>query len=88
MIVTARNSDPRFDFVSRFFVPGLGIAEDPVTGAAHAALVPLWAKRLGKAKLTARQLSARGGTLHCEEQGERVLLKGKVAPYLEGAIKI
>ncbi len=88
LIVTAPGGDLGFDFVSRFFVPGLGIAEDPVTGAAHAALVPLWAKRLGKAKLTARQLSARGGTLYCEEQGERVLLKGKVAPYLEGTIRI
>jgi PhzF family phenazine biosynthesis protein len=88
VIITAPGGDTGFDFVSRFFVPGKGIAEDPVTGAAHAALVPFWAKRLGKAKMTARQLSARGGTLICEEQGERVLLKGKVAPYLEGTIRI
>jgi PhzF family phenazine biosynthesis protein len=88
IIITAPGADMGYDFVSRFFVPGKGIAEDPVTGAAHAALVPFWAKRLGKAKLTARQLSARGGTLLCEEQGERVLLKGKVAPYLEGTIRI
>jgi PhzF family phenazine biosynthesis protein len=88
IILTAPGGDTGFDFVSRFFVPGKGIAEDPVTGAAHAALVPFWAKRLGKAKLTARQLSARGGTLLCEEQGERVVLKGKVAPYLEGTIRI
>lgn len=88
VIITAPGADTGFDFVSRFFVPGKGIAEDPVTGAAHAALVPFWAKRLGKAKLLARQMSARGGTLICEEQGERVLLKGKVAPYLEGTIRI
>lgn len=88
IIITAPGADTGFDFVSRFFVPGKGVAEDPVTGAAHAALVPFWAKRLGKAKLTARQLSARGGTLLCEEQGERVLLKGKVRPYLEGVIRI
>jgi PhzF family phenazine biosynthesis protein len=88
VIITAPGGDTGFDFVSRFFVPGKGIAEDPVTGAAHAALVPFWAKRLGKAKMTARQMSARGGTLICEEQGERVLLKGKVAPYLEGVIRI
>lgn len=88
IIITAPGGDTGFDFVSRFFVPGKGIAEDPVTGAAHAALVPFWAKRLGKPKLLARQMSARGGTLVCEEQGERVLLKGKVAPYLEGTIRI
>ena len=52
IIITAAGGDTGFDFVSRFFVPGKGIAEDPVTGAAHAALVPFWAKRLGKAKLT------------------------------------
>ena len=73
IIITAPGGDTGFDFVS---------------GAAHAALVPFWAKRLGKAKLLARQMSARGGTLVCEEQGERVLLKGKVAPYLEGVIRI
>lgn len=88
LIITAPGGDTGFDFVSRFFVPGKGIAEDPVTGSAHAALVPFWAKRLGKAKLTARQLSSRGGTLICEEQGERVLIKGKVSPYLEGIIRI
>lgn len=88
LIVTAPGGDMGFDFVSRFFAPGKGVNEDPVTGSAHAALVPFWAKRLGKPKLTARQISTRGGTLLCEEQGERVLLKGKVVPYLEGVIRI
>jgi PhzF family phenazine biosynthesis protein len=88
IIITAPGGDTGFDFVSRFFGPVEGVAEDPVTGSAHAALVPFWAKRLGKAKLTARQMSPRGGTLICEEQGERVLLKGKVAPYLEGVIRV
>ena len=88
VIITAPGGDLGFDFVSRFFVPGKGIAEDPVTGSTHSALVPFWAKRLGKAKLIARQVSPRGGTLICEEQGERVLLKGKVAPYLEGVIMV
>jgi PhzF family phenazine biosynthesis protein len=88
LIVTAAGDDMGFDFVSRFFAPGKGVHEDPVTGSAHAALVPFWAKRLGKPKLTARQLSARGGTLLCEEQGERVVLKGKVAPYLQGVIRV
>lgn len=88
LIITAPGGETGFDFVSRFFVPGKGVAEDPVTGSAHAALVPFWAKRLGKAKLTARQLSARGGTLLCEEQGERVIIRGKVAPYLQGTISV
>lgn len=88
LIITAPGGETGFDFVSRFFVPGKGVAEDPVTGSAHAALVPLWARRLGKPRLKARQLSSRGGTLHCEEQGDRVLLRGKVVPYLEGVIRI
>jgi PhzF family phenazine biosynthesis protein len=88
LVVTAPGADLGFDFVSRFFGPGVGVMEDPVTGSAHAGLVPFWAKRLGKPKMLARQISQRGGTLHCEEQGERVILKGKVAPYLEGVIRI
>jgi PhzF family phenazine biosynthesis protein len=88
LIITAPGGDTGYDFVSRFFAPGKGIAEDPVTGSAHAALVPFWARRLGKARLTARQLSARGGTLLCVEQGERVLLSGRVVPFLEGIIRI
>ena len=88
LIITAPGGDSGFDFVSRFFVPGKGVPEDPVTGSAHAALVPFWAKRLGKAKLVARQVSPRGGTLYCEEQGERVVIRGRVAPYLEGKITI
>lgn len=88
LVVTAPGTELGFDFVSRFFAPGKGVHEDPVTGSAHAGLVPYWAKKLGKPKLLARQISQRGGTLHCEEQGERVILKGKVAPYLEGTIRI
>jgi len=76
------------DFVSRFFAPGEGIAEDPVTGSAHCVLVPYWAERLGKSAFTARQLSKRGGTLHCELAGERVKLKGRARPYLLGTITI
>jgi len=78
------------DFVSRFFAPRKGIAEDPVTGSAHCVLAPLWAKRLGKNQMTARQLSARGGSLTVElgAGGERVLISGKVVPYLDGWIEI
>ncbi len=76
------------DFVSRFFAPGAGVAEDPVTGSAHCTLVPYWSKRLGKTKLSARQLSARGGELACEDRGERVVIAGKAVLYLEGAIHV
>ena len=65
------------DFVSRFFVPKAGIPEDPVTGSAHCELTPYWAKRLGKTRLVAHQVSARGGELHCEDRGERVIIAGR-----------
>lgn len=76
------------DFVSRFFAPALGIPEDPVTGSAHCTLIPYWSKRLGKTKMVARQISARGGELFCENLGDRVLVAGRAALYLEGAIYV
>ncbi len=76
------------DFVSRFFAPRAGIAEDPVTGSAHCTLVPYWAERLGKLQLTARQLSARGGELVCELRGDRVAIAGGTVEYLRGKISI
>jgi PhzF family phenazine biosynthesis protein len=76
------------DFVSRYFAPHAGIAEDPVTGSAHCTLVPYWAHRLGKTKLHARQISARGGELFCEDQGRRVSLAGSAVLYLEGRIRV
>jgi PhzF family phenazine biosynthesis protein len=76
------------DFVSRFFAPGKGIPEDPVTGSAHCTLVPYWADRLGKTKLHALQVSARGGELFCELLGERVLIAGRAVRYLEGTIEV
>lgn len=76
------------DFVSRFFCPAFGILEDPVTGSAHCALTPYWAQRTGKARLRARQLSRRGGELHCEDRGERVAIAGRARLYLEGAIEV
>ena len=75
------------DFVSRFFAPGAGVAEDPVTGSSHCTLVPYWAARLGKNHLTAQQLSARGGDLRCELRGERVVIAGQVVEYLRGEIE-
>lgn len=76
------------DFVSRFFAPGAGIPEDPVTGSAHCTLVPYWAARLGKPSLTAKQLSARGGDLRCRLSGKRVLISGSAVEYLRGEIDV
>ncbi|MHA1154456.1 MAG: PhzF family phenazine biosynthesis protein [Alphaproteobacteria bacterium] len=76
------------DFVSRFFAPRAGIPEDPVTGSAHCISTPYWAERLGRNKLSARQISARGGALEVELSGERVLISGRVAPYMEGRIRV
>jgi PhzF family phenazine biosynthesis protein len=76
------------DFVSRFFAPQSGIDEDPVTGSAHTTLTPIWAKKLGKNKMTAKQLSARGGDLLCELKGERTVITGKAVTYLIGEIRI
>ena len=74
------------DVVSRFFAPSIGIPEDPVTGSAHCSLAPYWATRLGKPNLEARQLSTRGGRLHCEVQADRVLISGRVQPFLKGEV--
>jgi predicted PhzF superfamily epimerase YddE/YHI9 len=84
-IVTAKG-DHSVDFVSRFFAPNAGIPEDPVTGSSHSTLIPFWAERLGKSKMTAKQLSKRGGTLFCENMGERVKIAGTAALYLKGEI--
>jgi PhzF family phenazine biosynthesis protein len=86
VIATAPGRD--CDFVSRFFVPSLGIPEDPVTGSAHCTLVPYWSARLGKTRLFARQVSARGGELWCEDRGDRVSIAGRCAKYLEGTIEV
>ena len=86
LIVTAPGDD--CDFVSRCFFPQTGIDEDPVTGSAHCQMTPYWVDRLGKSKLVARQLSARGGEVICKMQGDRVLLEGQAVKYLEGKIEI
>ncbi len=83
-IVTAKGN--KADFVSRFFAPGAGIPEDPVTGSAHCNLIPYWADKLGKSKLHAFQLSSRKGELWCELKGERVLMSGNAVTYLKGEI--
>ncbi len=86
VIVTARSERPEFDFVSRFFAPGSGIDEDPVTGSAHAALGPYWAAQLGRIELTAYQASPRGGVVRVRPQGERVILAGQAVTVMRAAL--
>lgn len=76
------------DFVSRFFAPASGVDEDPVTGSAHCTLAPYWAERLGKTRMTARQIGPRPGALEVETKGERVALYGHAPRYLEGRIRL
>ena len=76
------------DFVSRFFAHTAVINEDPVTGSAHSQLIPFWAEKLGKSEMVARQLSRRGGTVHCKLKGERVVMGGTAVFYMEGQITI
>ncbi len=83
IIVTAAGHDT-YDFVSRYFAPAKGIPEDPVTGAAHCALAPYWAKRLNKTAFRAFQASRRGGEVICRLVQDRVELEGACAFYLEG----
>ncbi len=86
--VTAPGDEPGIDFVSRWFGGTAGIGEDPVTGSAHSQLAPYWARRLGRDSLTARQLSARGGTVECLVTGDRVRLTGGYRRYLEGTVHL
>jgi predicted PhzF superfamily epimerase YddE/YHI9 len=82
IIVTAPGDE--VDFVSRFFAPSMGIAEDPVTGSAHSTLTPYWAERLGKRQLRARQISERGGDLWCRLEDDRVHIAGHAVLYVKG----
>ena len=88
VIVTARSSGGEFDFVSRFFAPGSGIDEDPVTGSAHTALGPYWSGILGKNEFTAFQASARGGVVKVRVQGDRVLLGGQAVTVMTGDLMV
>jgi predicted PhzF superfamily epimerase YddE/YHI9 len=85
-VVTARGVDT--DIASRVFVPYLGIDEDPVTGSAHAALVPYWASRLGRQSFEAAQVSPRGGLLGCQLDGDRVRLSGRCWTVIEGSFQL
>jgi len=75
-----------YDFVSRFFAPGAGVAEDPVTGSAHCALAPYWRPRLGRDAMVGYQASARGGTVHTTVMGDRVLLGGRAVTVMRGML--
>jgi len=88
VIVTSRASDKRFDFVSRFFAPAVGVDEDPVTGSSHTVLVPYWAAKLGKASFTAYQASARGGVLHLKLAGDRVKIAGRAVTVIRGELAV
>ena len=88
VLATAAGGGNPYDMVSRFFAPLYGVPEDPVTGSAHCALTPFWAKRLGKKTLKARQASARGGDLLCTDDGARTIIKGECALYLHGEIEV
>ncbi len=76
------------DFVSRFFAPGAGVPEDPVTGSAHCTLIPYWSDFLGKQSLLAHQLSKRGGELLCQDLGDRVKMSGRAVLFAEGLIHL
>lgn len=86
VIVTAKGQSA--DVVSRCFYPGAGIPEDPVTGSAHCNIVPYWSEKLGKTKLFCKQLSPREGDLHCELDGDRVLMSGKCVLFMQGEIDL
>jgi PhzF family phenazine biosynthesis protein len=88
VLATAAGGGNPYDMVSRFFAPYYGVPEDPVTGSAHCALTPFWARRLNKKGLKARQVSARGGNLLCTDDGERTIIQGDCALFLTGEIEV
>jgi PhzF family phenazine biosynthesis protein len=88
VIVTSRASNGEFDFISRFFAPGSGVDEDPVTGSAHCCLTPYWSARLGKDAMTAFQASKRGGVVRVHLAGDRVKLGGQAVTIFRGALDV
>jgi PhzF family phenazine biosynthesis protein len=88
IIVTSTSADPRFDFVSRFFAPGAGIDEDPVTGSAHCCLGDFWRKRLNKSEFMAFQASARGGVVKVRVVKDRAFLGGKAVTVAKGELLV
>jgi predicted PhzF superfamily epimerase YddE/YHI9 len=86
VMITARSTDAKYDFVSRFFAPGAGIDEDPATGSAHCCLAPFWHARLGQTSFVARQLSRRGATIKVSVAGDRIMLAGKGLTMMRGEL--
>ncbi len=86
--MTSRSDDPRYDFMSRFFAPGAGIDEDPVTGSAHCCLADFWRKRLGKTEFMAFQASARGGVVKVRVGKDRALLGGRAVTIARGELLV
>lgn len=88
VIVTALSDDERYDFISRFFAPGAGVDEDPVTGSTHCALGPFWGERLSKTALVGYQASSRGGVVGVRLDGDRVHLRGRAVTVLRGTLLV
>jgi PhzF family phenazine biosynthesis protein len=88
VIVTAPDETGKYDFVSRFFAPAVGVNEDPVTGSAHCCLAVYWSQRLGKTSLRAYQASARGGELLLQHRGDRVDLAGRAVTVMRGDLLV
>jgi PhzF family phenazine biosynthesis protein len=88
IIVTAPSSGSPYDFVSRFFAPGSGIDEDPVTGSAHCALAPYWAAKQAKSEMVGYQASPRGGEVGVRFGGSRVTLIGRAVTTLTGELRV
>ena len=86
VVVTAPGGESGYDFVSRFFAPGSGIDEDPVTGSAHCCLGPFWKAKLGRDEFRAYQASARGGEVYVRVAGDRVKLGGYAVTVMRGEI--
>jgi len=87
VVCTAKGFGQPYHFVSRFFAPGSGIDEDPVTGSAHCALAPYWGAKLGLAEMLAFQASVRGGVVRVRSEGDRVLLAGRAVTVVRGEIE-
>jgi PhzF family phenazine biosynthesis protein len=86
IMITSISSSPEYDFVSRFFAPGAGVDEDPVTGSAHCCLGPYWSRKLGKKEFVAYQASDRGGILYINLEGDRVLISGQAVTIMKGEL--
>ena len=88
LAATAPADSDEYDFVSRFFVPTAGVNEDPATGSSHTILMPYWSERMGPTELVGRQISKRGGTMHCRLVGDRVMIAGNVIDVMIGELTI